>query len=151
MDLGGMFVEMFVMIDFGLNISLLFKNVVEWLGIVGIVIYFIMNLVGKEKRFEILEIIEIIVVLSIEEDIIKILEVYMIKRFCSVVKMILKGVIEYFFYFKLVVNKLYLFGGIIDFLIGIDFVDVFVDIYILFGELGELIVKCNCFGWYVLG
>lgn len=114
-------------------VSLLFKNVVEWLGIVGIVIYFIMNLVGGEKRFEILEIIEIIVVLSIEEDIIKILEVYMIKRFCSVVKMILKGVIEYFFYFKLVVNKLYLFGGIIDFLIGIDFVDVFVDIYILFG------------------
>lgn len=52
---------------------------------------------------------------------------------------------------KNVFDKIYFLGGVIDFFIGIDFVEVFIDIYIVFGEFGEFIGKRNCFGWYVLG
>lgn len=63
----------------------------------------------------------------------------------------LRRIVNSYFYLEVIMNKFYLFGGLIGLLIGIDFFDVFVDIYVIFGSLGELIVKRNCFGWYVMG
>lgn len=55
--------------------------------------------------------------------------------------MVLRMVLESYFYLKLILNNLYLLGGIVDLLIGIDFVDVFNDVYVILGKSGELIVK----------
>lgn len=72
MDKNGNFVEVFVMLDFGFNISLFFKSVVGWFGLNGVVICFIMNLVGGKKKSEFFEIIDVMVVLFFDEDIMKI-------------------------------------------------------------------------------
>lgn len=54
MNRNGNFVEVFVMLDFGFNISLFFKNVVRRFGLNGLVTYFIMNLVRGKKKSEFL-------------------------------------------------------------------------------------------------
>lgn len=56
--------------------------------------------------------------------------------------------IESYFYLKLIVEKLYFFGGMVDLFIGIDFVNVFVDIFIVSGYFGEFVVKRNCFMYF---
>lgn len=95
--------------------------------------------------------IEIEIVLFIDEDIVKNFQIYIVRKFCNNVKNVLRKFIESYFYFKLIVDKLYFFGGTVNLFVGIDFVDVFVDIYIVSGYFGEFVVKRNCFGWYVLG
>lgn len=57
------------MLDSGLNMSFILKNVKKKFGLSGIKIYLIMNLVGGNKKFEELEFINISVVLIVEEDI----------------------------------------------------------------------------------
>lgn len=51
--------------------SFFFKKVVKQLGLFGLQIYLIMNLVGGQKKVEVLEMIEIDIVLFIDEDIVK--------------------------------------------------------------------------------
>lgn len=139
------------MLDSGFNTSFILKNVIKKLGLSGFKVYLIMNLVGGQKKLEELELVNIIVVLILEEIIQKFMQVYVVSKSCSLVKIVLRKIVNSYSYLEVISNKLYLFGGIIDLLIGIDFVDVFVDIYVIFGSLGELIVKRNCFGWYVMG
>ena len=48
-------------------------------------------------------------------------------------------------------NKLYLSAGTVQFSIGKNLTDAFVDVRVIFGSVGEPIAKRNCFGWYVMG
>lgn len=76
---------------------------------------------------------------------------YFVKKLCSFVKILLWKGVECFFYLKFISDYFYFFGGVIDFLIGIDFLDVFIDLDLKNGESGDLVVKWNLFGWYVIG
>lgn len=68
----------------------------------------------------------------------------MINKFCSLVRIVFRKIVDSYLYLKVILSKLYLLG-IVDLLIGMDFFDVFIDMYIIFGNVGEFI------GWYVMG
>lgn len=59
--------------------------------------------------------------------------------------------IESYPHLKPIADKLHLSGGVVDLLIGTDFVDAFVNIPTASGDPGEPVAKRNCFGWYFLG
>ena len=56
---------------------------------------------------------------------------------------------------KAISNRLCLSGGSVDLLIGTDFaeafIEAFIDIHVIHGNVGEPIAKRNCFGRYVIG
>lgn len=70
----------------------------------------------------------------------------MINKFYSLVRIVFRKIVNRNLYLKVILNILYLLGGIVDLLIGMDCVDVFIDMYFIFGNVGEFIVKINCFG-----
>lgn len=60
----------------------------------------------------------------------------MINKFCSLVRIVFRMIVDSYLYLKVILSKLYLLGGIVDLLIGMDFFDVFIDMYVIFGNVG---------------
>ena len=144
----GTFTQLLAMLDSGSNTSLLSKNAA---GLTGSETHLTMNLAGGEKKSEVSEVINITVASPTEEDVMKTFQVYTIKKPCSGAKTISRESVECYFHLKNISDKLHLTGGVIDLLIGTDFVDAFVDVHTVSGAPGEPIAKRNCFGWYILG
>lgn len=81
--------------------------------------------------------IEIEIASSTDEDIVKNLQVHTVRKPCSNAKNIPRKSIDGYAHLKSVADKLHLFGGAVDFLVGTDLVDAFIDIHSLSGDPGE--------------
>ena len=136
------------MLDTGSNTSLLSKTAEKLLGLSGPQTHLTMNLAGGQKKAEVSEVLEIVVALPADEDIRKKVQVYTVRKPCSIAKIVSRKTIESYPHLKTIAEKLHLSGGAVDLLIGADFV---VDIYTASSDSGQPIAKRNCFGWYVLG
>ena len=140
-DSDGNFADLLAMLDTGSNTSLLSKKAAKQT----------MNLAGGRKKAEVSEIIEIEIASPADEDILKHLQVYTVRKPCSNAKSVSRKSIESYPHLQSIADKLHLSEGIVDLFIGTDFVDAFVDIHAASGDPGEPVAKRNCFGCYILG
>ena len=109
------------------------------------------QLVEGQKKAEVSRTIEIEVASSADEDIVKNFQVHTVRKPYSNAKNVSRTLVESYPHLKSIAEKSHLSAGVVDLLIGTDFVDAFVDIHTASGYPGEPVAKRNCFGWYVLG
>ncbi|PFX23288.1 hypothetical protein AWC38_SpisGene12174 [Stylophora pistillata] len=113
----GTFSDLLAMLDTGSNTSLL-SRAARQLGISGPQTHLTMNLAGGRKKAEISEIIEIKIGSSTDEDILKPLQVYTVRKPCSNAKTVSRKAVESYPHLKPIADKLHLSGGTVDLLIG---------------------------------
>lgn len=139
------------MLDTGSNTSLLSRRAVKQVGLSSPQTHLTMNFARGQKKAEVSERIEIEIASPTDEHILKNLQVHTVRKPCSNAKNIPCKSINGYAHLKSVTDKLHLSGGAVDFLVGTDLDDAFIDIHSLSGDPGEPVAKRNCFGWYVLG
>ena len=72
-------------------------------------------------------------------------------RLAAVLRPVSRKSVEAYPHLKTIADKLHLSGGMVNLLIGTDFVDVLVVIHTNSGNQGEPVTKRSCLGWYILG
>ena len=105
-----------------------------------------MNLAGGNKKSEESELINTSVVSTAEDHIQKSVRAYVINKPYSPARAVSRKIINSNLHLKAISNTLHSSGGTVDFLIGTDCADAFIDMHFIPGNAGEPIAKINCFG-----
>lgn len=113
MDRSGNLIETLTMLYSGSNTSLLLITAARRLSLNGSATHPTMNLAGRETKSKSSEFIEIAVAAPKEEDFIRTLQVFTVKRPCSNAKTVSKESVEHYAHLKNVLDKLLLSGGVI--------------------------------------